>query len=263
MKRFMQLMAAVLAGGLVLGGYVWWSQSAEQQRLSELRNRRVEPIETAPASLETPAENEENDEAEVLSAGAILESAEAKWDEIQDYHCTTISFARQGDETDDKVLDIVFKRPALYRSTVIEGDNQGAVVTYNRDGVIHGMRGGALSLIVLTLEPDDERLRSLRGKRFFETAWGNEMEDLREFLAEGWTLERLPDADLDGRACYVISAQGTSADNPVTRSDMWIEKSTHLLRRCVEYEGETLVRDAKFTEIEINADPDDAQFSLK
>lgn len=267
MKRAWPLLVIAVLACAGIGGYVWWSESAGNRELEQLRERRVESLPTVqPVSGESgDGETADGEEAEVkpLTAAEILDFANAQWDNIEDYHCTTTVFCRAGEETEDKVLDVMFKRPALFRNTVIEGANEGSVVTYNSEGIIHGRRAGALSLIVLTLKPDDERIRSLRGRRFYEAAWGVEYDEIREKMADGWQLKRLDDGDLDGMLCYVIAGEGTSDGTPLTKSEMWIEQATHLLRRRIDYEGDTLVRDARFTQIEINTDPDDSLFSLK
>jgi len=254
-----------------IGGYVWRSESTKQRELEQLRSRRVETVPSANPTDDVRANGATNDDRETndapiekrLTAEEILDLAEARWEEIRDFHFTSVVFCRAGEETEHKILDVIFKKPALYRNTVIEGDNEGAVVTYNAEGVIHGRRGGILSVIVLTLKPDDERIRSLRGRRFYEIAWGIELGEMRDYIAAGWTLQRLDDAEMDGLLCYVVAAEGTSEETTLTRSEIWVEQATHLVRRRLDYEGDVLVRDDQYTQIEINTDPDESLFSLK
>jgi len=241
--------------------YVVWSEMANRRDLEALRHRDATPPPVVePLASESSAAEEEEVE---LTAEEILDLATRRWEAIEDYRCTTVVFLRDGDETDEKVLDVVFKRPSLYRNTVIEGDNLGAVVILNSEGVIHGKHGGALSLLVLTLKPDDKRLQGLRGRRFFETAWGIEIQEIRDAIAEGWQLSRLPDEELDGSACYVIAVSGETAESDLTDRQLWIDQQTHLLRRLVDSGSDTLLRDAKFVNVELNVDPGDEMFRLK
>ena len=202
-------------------------------------------------------------DAAPLSAQEILNSIEEKVVSIEDYHYISKSIERLGDQTDEKVLDIWFKRPDLFRSLVVEGANEGGTVTQNRDGVIHGKKGGVLGLIVLTLEADDERIRGLRGRRFFETGWEQEVEEIKGRVTDGWQLERLEDKRIDETDCYVLKVSGTSEDSAETEEQVWVDRDSYLLKRRQAYEGDTLVRDVVYTQIEINLDTPDEQFSLK
>jgi len=262
MNRYLRRGTLVLMPCVAVVAYVLWSEMAEQRNLTALRNRKATPPPAVePLGSESPAAEEE-EEVE-LTAEQILDLASQRWETIEDYHCTTVVFLRNGDEEDNKVLDVVFKRPSLYRNTVIEGDNLGAVVTLNSEGVIHGKHGGALSLLVLTLKPDDDRLRGLRDRRFYETAWGIEIQEFRDATAEGWQLTRLPDEDLDDSPCYVVAISGEATDTDMTDRQLWIDQQTQLLRRLVDSAGEVLVRDAKFINVELNVDPAEETFRLK
>ena len=198
-----------------------------------------------------------------LTAAEILALAEAKCDAIDDYHCVSKVFTRAGEETENKVLNVSFKRPGMFRNEVIEGDNEGGCVTRNAEGVIHGRHGGVLSIIVLTLKEDDERIRSLRGRRFFEASWADEVGDLRRAIDEGYQPRRLENQTFDGVDCYVIAAVGSSTKTAVTSYEMWIEKESHLLRRRRDFEGQTLAKDTRFMNPEINLGTPDEHFTLK
>ncbi len=202
-------------------------------------------------------------EATPLSAEEILKSIEDKVAQIDDYHYISKSTERLGDEIDEKVLDIWFKRPDMFRSLVVEGANEGGAVTRNREGVIHGKKGGVLGLIVLTLKEDDDRIRGLRGRRFFETGWKQEVNEIKGAVADGWPLERLDDRRIDETDCYVLKVSGTREGSAETEEQIWVDRDSYLLKRRQIYEGETLVRDVVYTQIEINLDTPDEQFSLK
>lgn len=263
MNRYLLRGLLVLVPCLAAVGYYAWAEKTKQDEMAALRNREVSPPPVVePLESETAAVDEEEPDVE-LTADEILGLAEERWGTIDDYHCTTVVFLGRGEETDNKVLDVVFKKPNLYRNTVVEGDNQGAVATINPEGVIHGKQGGLLSMIVLTLEPEDERLTGLRGRRFFETAWGVEYQEVRDAVAGGWELTRLEDQELDGDPCYVVAATGESEDTDMTQRQIWIDQETHLPRRLYEFAGDDVVRDAKFINVELNTNPGKETFTLK
>jgi len=267
MKRALPfvLILVVLFG--IITVFVLRNRATSQAEVARLRNRVADrdALKVEPAATHETEEAEEDEEPTPpeLTAEEILALAEARWETIDDYHCTTIAFTRNGDETKDQVLDNIFKKPALYRTVEIEGPNAGSTVTYNAEGVIHGQRGGLLAGLVLELEPDDERIRSLRGRRFFETAWGLEFEEAREAVASGGELVRLDDQELDGTMCYVIAVNSEPDQSGLTEQQFWIDRETHLLRRRLDFEGDTVVRDAKFINVELNVNPDESIFSQK
>lgn len=224
------------------------------------------PQDTGPAKARSnvDAADEPDPDAEPeLTALEILELAEAKTASIEDYHCTSHVYIRSGDEEDTKILNVYYKRPGLFRNEVIEGDNQGGMVTRNADQVIHGKRGGALGLIVLTLEEDDERIRSIRGRRFFEASWDDEVADIRKASEAGYELVRLEDQSFDDTDCLIVAAVTDSDEHAVTQYELWIDADTHLIRRRRDYEGDSLVKDTRFMEPELDTGLDDALFSLK
>ncbi len=272
MKRSVLLVIVLVL--LVVGGataFLMSNSAAQQRELEALRNRAVDPNDLivepdageAGEADDTASSSDETEAPPELTAEEIFELAASRWEEIQDYHLTADVFTRRGDETQHRVLDYVFKRPSLYRSTEIEGDQEGSTATYNAEGVIHGRRGGLLSAIILTLEPDDERIRNLRGQRFFDSSWGNEIQEARDEMAAGWELVRLDDEVYEGSPCYVIATNAHPEMSEVTRREYWIDKQAHIFVRRREFEGDVLVRDSKYTNIEINVDPDDSLFSLK
>ncbi len=197
------------------------------------------------------------------TAEQILASLRAAWAKIDDYHCTTDVFNKLGEATDTKKMDFYFKRPALFRNTVLEGLNKGGTVTLNADGVIHGQRGGVLGLIVITMEEDDERLRGLRGKRFFETGWGTEIDEFIALVDAGWKLQRADDQKFEGAACFVLVASGKLPKSKITRNELWIEQARNIIRRRKEFEADVMVRDVTYSNIELNKRPEKAFFTLK
>ncbi len=262
MNRYLRRGAFVLVPCIAVLAYVYWAEIRNQEELAALRNREATPPPVV-EPLESEAESPEEETPVELTAQDILDLAYERWDTIDNYHCTTVVFLRKGDETDNKVLDVYFKKPSLYRNTVIEGDNQGSVATINAEGVIQGKQGGVFSLIVLTLEPTDERLTGVRGRRFFETAWGLEYQELSDLVAAGWKLERLPDEEFEGSLCYVIEASTDTPETDMTHRQMWFDQETHLPRRFFELQGEEVLRDAKFINVELNIDPEPGTFQLK
>lgn len=262
MNRYLRRGTFVLVPCLAALAYVYWSETNQQEELAALRNRKVAPPPVV-EPLESEAASSEEEAPVELTAQQILDLAYDRWDTIDNYHCTTVVFLRKGDETDNKILDVHFKKPSLYRNTVIEGDNQGSVATINAEGEIQGKQGGVFSLIVLTLEPTDERLRGVRGRRFFETAWGLEYQELSDLVASGWEFARLPDEEFEGSLCYVIEASTDAPETDMTHRQMWFDQQTHLPRRFFELEGDEVLRDAKFINVELNLDLEDETFQLK
>lgn len=201
--------------------------------------------------------------ADGKTAEQTLAQAKAAWDALADYHCVMRSWNRLGDKTDAKILDFSFKKPQMARSQVVEGENQGGVVTRNAKGILNGRKGGVLSIVVLTLEETDKRIYNIRGKKFYQADFGTMLGEWEANIKGGWKLERAADEKFKGADCGVLAISGALEGSKVTKDMFWIDQKTGFIRRRQQYEGETLVNDASYWDIEPNKGQPDEFFTLK
>jgi len=196
------------------------------------------------------------------TAAKIFADAKAAWDALQDYHCQIRSWNKLEGTEDLKILDFKFKKPQLARSLVVKGINEGSTVTRDGEGTMHGKKGGVLGLVVLTLKEDDNRIRNLRGKKFYQADWGTMLTEFGNEIARGWTLTRQPDEPFKESMCYVIQVDGKDENSAVTQDKFWIDQTTHIIRCRTQNEGDLKVNDAQYTDIELNPGLTDDLFTL-
>lgn len=196
------------------------------------------------------------------SPSVLLDAMKAKWDSIRQYTCILDTWTRRGTETSHKIIDFAFRKPSLVRNHVLEGDNKGSTVVRTADGKLLGKKGGVLGLVVLTLEDDDERIRNLRGVRFYNGTFGYVIDGFRQEMADGWTIEVLPPAKRDGVDCVRVQATAPPGKVPAGEADrdvIWIDEKTSLLKGRQQWVGKTKVSDTTYSKIVLEARiPDDA-----
>jgi hypothetical protein len=254
MKRIVIWTALIIAVVVLVGLLSPLGPFGSEVDPESARTKAGEQLAVAEAPPEKPAE---------LTAEEILTKVVDRWSTVNDYHCRSHVFNKKGDETDTKLLQFSYKKPGMFRNEVIKGSNRGGVAVRTADGVLQG-HTGILKVLILTLQPDDSRLRSIRGRVFFESDWGSELDRFNARLKEeGCKLTRDPDDKCEGADCWVIVAEGPPTDMDVTRDELWIEKDSHLIKRHREFEGEEMVTDNYFTAVELNTSPKDSYFKLK
>lgn len=192
----------------------------------------------------------------------IVNALNTRWKEIQDYHCKMRSRNRLGNQTDEKRLDFWFKRPHQVRMEVLDGDKKGSVLTRDASGKIRARKGGIMSIIPVTLSEDDERTRNLRGRKFYQADWGSVIKEFIEGARGGLKLSQLPDETFNQVACSVVQLEGKHPTSPITRDLIWVDKTNNLILCRKQYEGDILVNEVVWWDIEMNTNPADNQFTL-
>lgn len=194
-----------------------------------------------------------------MSAEDILGLTWRRWEEIRDYRCTIESTNRLGSELQSNTLEVAYKRPGMYRHQVVKGPNQGTLLTVDRQGALRARPGGVLGILVVPMDRNDPRLRDGRGLPFFESDWGSEIRRWQQALTGKASLRRREDSGGDNGRCWVLELQSSSDEI----QQFWIDQTSRLPARIVTSRGGKLLRDARYLNIAINTDPDDAYFQLK
>lgn len=192
----------------------------------------------------------------------VINALNAKWKDIQDYHCKMRSRNRLGDQKDEKRLDFWFKRPHQVRMEVLDGDKKGSVLTRDANEKIRARKGGIMSLVPVTLSEDDGRTRNLRGRKFYLADWGSVIREFIEGARGGLKLSLLPDETFNQVACTVVQLDGKSPSSSITRDVIWVDKSSNLILCRKQYEGDILVNEVVWWDIELNKNPADDLFTL-
>lgn len=213
-----------------------------------------QPVTAVPVSTHSVENTDE------LSPSAILDLALERWSEIDDYQCTITSINRTGAQLSKNILAVVYKRPCLFRHAIVDGHNQGVLLTYNGK-VVHARPGGLLSMMTVQMDPRDQRLLDGRGRPFFQTDWGSELTRFKEIVDDGGALSRGPDEEIDEEPCWQLRLQ---VPGPLEEyHSLWINSETHLVQRISSSRRGQMLRDASYSNIALNVSPGDAEFSLK
>ena len=192
----------------------------------------------------------------------ILENVKSKWKTIKDYHCNMQSLNRLGQEVDKKKLDFSFQRPHKIRMEVLDGPKKGSVIVRTADGKIRAKKGGILGVIAVTLDESDPRVTNLRGRKFYKADWGSVIAEWLLAVKKGWKMERLPDETYNNQKCYVLTAHWKSPQSPITEDKIWVDQSTHLIVRRQQFEGQNLVNEVVWWNLQINPNLDPGLFDL-
>jgi outer membrane lipoprotein-sorting protein len=196
------------------------------------------------------------------SAQEIFSKAEASWKGIRDYRCMMQSNNKLGQEKDLKKVDFAFKRNHQVRMEVLDGKNKGSVVARNDSGRIKGKKGGILGVVAVTLGETDERILNLRGRKFYEADWGTVLKEFSDRLKAGWNVVVQGEEEVSGSPCDILVATGRESGSKVTKDMMWIDKKNHLVLRRKQYEGEDLINEVVWWDIQVNSGLGDDLFDL-
>lgn len=223
-----------------------------------LRESPIQETVQIPAST-TPLNSSEPSK-EPVTAQDVLDIALRRWKEIESYQCTVTSTNLLHSKIHESVLSIKFKRPHQYRHLIVDGHNQGVLLTYNGQ-TVHARPGGLLRMMVVQIDPGDERLVDGRGRPFYESDWGSELDRCVKVVEEGGTLTRSPDEIINDDPCWVIKS---ILPGPVDEvCELSISQKSHLVKRVLNTRKGDVLRDAIYSNIALNAAFSDSEFILK
>lgn len=222
-------------------------------RESPMRESAELPASTIPLDSQEPTK-------EPTTAQEVLQIALRRWKEIESYQCTVKSTNLLHSKIHESVLSIKFKRPHQYRHLIIDGHNQGVLLTYNGH-VVHARPGGLLRMMIVQIDPSDERLVDGRGRPFYESDWGSELTRCVKTVEEGGKLTRSPDEIINDEPCWVIKSMLPGPVDEVC--ELSISQKSHLVKRVLNTRKGDVLRDAIYSNIALNAPLSDSEFVLK
>jgi outer membrane lipoprotein-sorting protein len=187
------------------------------------------------------------------------------WKKLDSYECVIESETVFEGKKRHRRMEYVFKKPKWVFMKIIEGKNKGARVVYDPSTKkVSACKGGVLSLIKLTFDPDDKLVTSKKGDRIDDSHWGARVEGgrcmlkpckhtlLREDLFEGqevWVVDRTTSKP--------ASNKGISAER------FWIDKKKHVPLRLEQRNEEgILVYWAVYRKIRIDTGVESTFFKL-
>jgi outer membrane lipoprotein-sorting protein len=190
----------------------------------------------------------------------VLRRAEEQFRSLTDYECLAENEARQGDRTEAGAQRFWFKKPSMLRARVIRGPHKGSEVAVDASGEIRGHQGGLLRGIIIHLNANDSRIRSIRGVPVTELDWGAFYRKFRERAARPGAhtlLSPHPQPDAPYELVVRYHTEG-KAMREIYRIDprLWVMTEGQV------FEDETRVEHIVFSDIKLNTGVSDGWFKL-
>ncbi|MGB9856784.1 MAG: LolA family protein [Dictyoglomaceae bacterium] len=201
-----------------------------------------------------------------ISFGIIVEEIVQKvvetYNKLNTFSSILEIYNREGNKEEFSIYEFYFQKPDIYRLNMIEGRDKGAVAIL-RDGKVRGHHGGLLRFIILTVNPDDPLVLSIRKGRIDESG----LEYVVQQLTQGSSLKLIGEENIAGYLCYVLE-MGLSKDRLHTyvSQKFYIDKNTFIPIQLEQYENyngvKTLTHRRTYKNYKINPNLDPNIFKI-
>jgi outer membrane lipoprotein-sorting protein len=192
---------------------------------------------------------------------STVEAFQAMYESISDYQCRMYEHCRQGNRTEERTMNIYFKRPRFIRMDILEGNrfgDTGSVGVYRNDGKVRGRKGGLLSFIAITVNKNDPQATTIRGLTFDQSDLQATLGKMQFHLAESaCTL-----VAVDGISELVFEPRDPSRNGGVTKDIIRLDAVTLLPVSSDSFEGDRLVQHAEWSSYILNAGLPDQLFDV-
>lgn len=205
---------------------------------------------------EAPADTVTDPRAPVREAVAALEEALSG---IESYTCILESFVLGfNGEEERKTYEYSFVKPGYVKMKVIKGP-AGEAFFDPTTGKVRGRKPGLLSVVRLTLTPDDKRVKSVRGHRIDETSWF--------FLLNSWKVyvDKADSVALEEKGDTLVLFATGIPENPYKETTMklYLDAKTHLPLGFEAFDAEgNLTHQVWYRDVKLNPGlkPEDLRF---
>jgi outer membrane lipoprotein-sorting protein len=178
---------------------------------------------------------------------------------VNDYTMTVTAHEVLGSATQDRVYHYAFKRPNLAKVDIVSGDGAGSGGVWNGGDVVKGHKKVLFITGTRTVPLHDPQATSLRGYTIPDGLMQNEVDKYKTIKGEltektGPDINGAPTDELD------VAVTDPSVDHGVTRLVLYLSRTTHFPVRQVRYQGDTVVAEATFSDIQTNVGLTNADF---
>ncbi|MBI4832028.1 MAG: hypothetical protein HY801_10855 [Candidatus Lindowbacteria bacterium] len=180
-----------------------------------------------------------------MTPDQLISKAFENYQTLRSYQCRLILHATKGETVQDSEYLFYYQKPNMVRMHVKEGKGKGDTVVMRGDGAIRGRREGMFSMIAVTLNPEDERLRDLWDRRFYRSDWGTILRETEKGMQECASCR----VDLaPGGKRYVLTVENEKG----YRDQTWFEgdKLTLIKKHVILENGDRL--EATWTDVALN-----------
>lgn len=194
-------------------------------------------------------------QGDTLRVEKIIEECKKKWESIQTYYCEYKTWQKKGEEIDERVYEVKFKKPLWTRLKVLEGKNKGGEALYNPEkNIVRGRKGGILKMVVLTLKPDDKRVVSPLGFKTYDAGISGVYIRFFNYVKEGYKIEyagKFEEKDKKGFK-LVIHINNPSKYFTLKKEEIWFTEDFIPYKTIGYNEKGEKVLDALFYKVKLN-----------
>jgi outer membrane lipoprotein-sorting protein len=195
------------------------------------------------------------------SGEPALERFSSAVNAVQDYTGVLTTHEVDGTKTEDRVMDVWFKKPSMVKVAVVGGTGKGGVVVWDGGPNVRGHEGGMLKFITLTLALHNPRVSSMRGATIENGTFTWQVQHLRTVKGK-MSEEAGPVVDGSPTDIIIVDGVDPATEQGMTKEMFFISRKTGLLSRFQGYDGAALVRQSDYTDVKVNSGLTDADFKL-
>ena len=183
------------------------------------------------------------------AAPSALNAFDDAWSKIQDYTVSLRVHEALGSATQDRTYDYWFRKPHYAKTAITSGDGRGGGAVWVGGSQVSGHQGGLLSFVHLKVDLHDKRAVSLRGYTLLDGLFPYIIERYR--ITKGALTERAGPMQ-NGEATDEVELKIANPSNDITRTVLYLSKSTHMPLRQLRYAGDKVVTDETWTNFHPN-----------
>lgn len=189
--------------------------------------------------------------AAAANSAPALEAFRAMFAGVNDYRFKLHSHEILGTRVQDRIYDYWFMKPHFAKTLIEAGDGAGSGGVWTGGSQVSGHQGGILAGIHLRVDLHDGRATSIRGYTIPDGLMQNVVET---YATVPGTLTQSDGGILMGQPTdrLELDVSDPNADHGITRQVLYLSKTTHWPIRQLLYQGDSLVLDQSFTDIQTN-----------
>ncbi len=192
---------------------------------------------------------------------SIIESFLALYASVSDYQCRMYENCRQGDNYEERTINLYFKKPRFIRMDILKGNrfaDTGSIGVYKNDGRVTGRKGGLLSIFAITVDKHDPQATTVRGLAFDEGDLQATLEKMQSYLAESACTLTV------GADVYelIFEPRDPSRNRGVSKDIVRLDAATLLPVSSDSFEGNHVVQHAQWSSYILNAGLPDQLFDV-
>jgi outer membrane lipoprotein-sorting protein len=184
---------------------------------------------------------------------ALLKYSSA-WEKVNTYTCTITAHEASDSHVQDRVFDLYFQKPHDTRLNITGGDGRGSAVIWDGSSQVYGHQGGFLAMFKRHLPLHDRLATSIRGTTVAEANFGALLDHLKGLKTSSI------DATADGHFTRIVALVADPAANDNVTKEQMVLEAGGLPVEYDQWQGDSLVRQVKYSEVKLNVVIDPAVF---